>query len=293
MNTIPHPGRHMHPNVRLIAVLAVVAGAEVAVMAARSPGPGGAEVERIQAHLAGVEVALWQRDVSALEPAQREARAQLLDMLAEYRRAGRFPHNHVQAGLTPVFRDEHRSLCAVGYLIARSGRGDIVDAVAGRLNLGSIPDIATDSVLGPRLAQWLVDHGITLQEAAQIQPMYGEPPDQDPVSGHLVSSIVTGGLGIISGVVGVTSDHRSTRVVTGLLGIGSGAIQLGMAGHRVSDGGNLWALGHVDTVVGIANVMLGGLNLAMAGRSGGEPPPVQAAIEPGVDGTRIGLNVTF
>lgn len=284
----------MRPNLRLVALIVAVMGLQVAISAARPAGVPDAEVARIQAHLAAVESTLRARDASAMRPEQRQARAELLDVLREYRHAGRFPHNHVQSGLTPVFRDAHGTLCAVGYLIERSGRGDIVDAVAARRNLGSVPEIAADPVLGPALVQWLAGHGFTVEEAARIQPMYGTPPpERDSGSGDVGSSVVAAGLGFASGVVGVASDDRTARVVTGIVGLASGVVQLGMARGRLDADGDRWTLGQVNIVGGVVSAMLGGLNLALAGGAGRDLPPVRATVDPSVDGTGVGLEITF
>ena len=87
-----------------------------------------ADGARIAAHLQRVEIRLRGADVSNLTPAQQERRAQALDRLRDYRQNQIFPHNHDFSNQrVPYFEDEHGTLCAMAYLIAESGRRDIVD----------------------------------------------------------------------------------------------------------------------------------------------------------------------
>jgi hypothetical protein len=135
-----------------------------------------AEVERIRAHLARVEAELESADVSHLNPAQRAMRSWNIATLRRYRDAGKFPHNHVvRDRRLPVFVDEHGTLCAVGYLIARSGRMDLVRRIARSRNYATVPELADDA----ELAAWLRGAGLSVAEAARIQPSYGPIPDPD------------------------------------------------------------------------------------------------------------------
>jgi hypothetical protein len=53
-------------------------------------------------------------------------------------------------------------------LLARSGRRDLVDKVAATRNNAYIPELAND----PELVAWLEASGLSLEEAARIQPSY-------------------------------------------------------------------------------------------------------------------------
>jgi hypothetical protein len=134
-----------------------------------------AERQRIATHLESVERRLRAADVTHLTDAQRTARAAHLDVLREYRLAGRFPHNHgVSADRVPIFVDDHGTHCAVGYLLARSGETALVAHVASTRNLATVAELADE----PGLLEWLYDNGLTAEEAGQIQPAYGPPPGQ-------------------------------------------------------------------------------------------------------------------
>ena len=165
---------------RSISALVICGAAVVSLTAASLRDPDTrdaatpAEVARLRAHFDSVLGELRARDVAMLTASQRGARAELIRRLEGYSAAGRFPHNHVRPGeFVPVFRDEHETLCAMAFLIASTGRTDIVDAVAKSNNLAYLPELARNSAT---LRAWLDSTGLTVAEAARIQPQYGTDP---------------------------------------------------------------------------------------------------------------------
>lgn len=127
-----------------------------------------AEVARIQEHLRGASALLERRDVSGLTQEQicnRELNAQ---RLLDYTAAERFPKNRHVPGRIPVFRDEDGTLCAVGALLWASGEHAIVEHIVATRNTATVWQLADE----PGLAQWLDAQGLTLAEAARIQPSY-------------------------------------------------------------------------------------------------------------------------
>lgn len=127
------------------------------------------EKQRLQAHFLRVESELRRRDVSPLSATQQAARRRLITYLEQYRVRGQFPRNEQVSGWrVPIFRDAHGTLCAMAYLIDRSGRANIVEEIARSRNLAYIPELADN----PQLAAWLNDNGLSLEEAARIQPTY-------------------------------------------------------------------------------------------------------------------------
>jgi hypothetical protein len=128
-----------------------------------------AEIVRIQGHLARVEQELRARDVSNLTPRQRAAREVNIRALHAYWIQGRFPHNHDFHERTPYFIDRHGTRCAMAHLIESSGGGTLVRRVAATCNNARISELAGD----PELIAWLGAAGLTLEEAARIQPYYG------------------------------------------------------------------------------------------------------------------------
>jgi hypothetical protein len=172
-----------------------------------SAEPDAAEAARIEKHLSDVESRLRDSPVGHLSVDQRHARAETLDWLAEYRSARVYPHNHVLPGeRTPVFVDPHGTPCAVGYLLLRSGRDELVEEVVRADNLVRVPDLAGE----PRLEDWLEERGLTLEEAAAIQPAYGgTPPPPVPEKSHYAEATV--GLAIVTAAVDVYALSTSPK----------------------------------------------------------------------------------
>jgi len=157
-------------------------------------GAGPAEAEsgavledqsRIREHRSSVETYLRGQDTSHLSAAQREARAKNIAHLHEYWTAGVFPRNTLRNYPTPIFIDPADRACAVGYLMIESGWDEAARKVAENENLAYVNDIQT-----PEVAEWLAQSGLSVQEAAWIQPEYDEsycwdncPCDEEPVCG--------------------------------------------------------------------------------------------------------------
>jgi hypothetical protein len=127
-----------------------------------------AEVLRIQEHLRGASAVLERRDVSALTEGQLRLRRANAQRLLDYTQAARFPKNRVVPGRVPVFRDEEGTLCAVGALLWASGEGALVEHIVATRNTATVNELADE----PGLSQWLETQGLTLAEAARIQPAY-------------------------------------------------------------------------------------------------------------------------
>ncbi len=126
------------------------------------------ELRRVRAHIRRAEVAARRADDAHLDPLKRVVRALLLDELAAYQARGLFPQNHVVRGLQPVFVDDAGTRCAVAHLLDASGQSALVDDIASRRNLAYVDELADE----PALVAWLHAAGLTLAEAAAIQPGY-------------------------------------------------------------------------------------------------------------------------
>lgn len=124
---------------------------------------------RIRRHLETVEADLRAADVSHLGPEARAARARNLDRLHDYRLAGEFPHGRAeQPGMrVPTFIDAEGRACAMGFLVIESGHRDVALAIARAQNHAYVPEI-----VHPALGPWLLANGMTLTEAARVQPSY-------------------------------------------------------------------------------------------------------------------------
>lgn len=216
-----------------------------------------AEATRLRAHFDSVLAELNARDVADLLPRQRLARAELLQALARYRDGGVFPHNHDFAGTAvPYFRDEHGTLCAMAYLVATTGRHDIVDAVAAHRNNAYIPELATDMQLGA----WLDSVGLTVAEAARIQPTYGGPPppviaDRESARRYVLPSVAVGATAAVSAAVNWSArpEQKGDRalLIGALSGLASTFLGAAVLG---TDDADLQAMGVFDVTVGVAAV---------------------------------------
>ncbi len=133
-----------------------------------SPDFEASEQARIRAHLLHAETAARARATPDLSKAQRARRTAALDALARYREAGRFPVNVDVVGRAPVFVDHRGVRCAMAELLHGTGEDALVERVAATNNLARIHDLASDSAL----LRWLEHHGLTVDEAAAIQPTY-------------------------------------------------------------------------------------------------------------------------
>lgn len=182
------------------------------------------EIRRLQAHFDSVDQELTARSTSHLTRAQRISRTQLIDWLRDYRHAATFPLNDgVSSGAVPIFRDSRGVLCAMAYLIHRSGRGDLVDDISANRNTAYVAELADDS----RLVAWLDSTGLTVAEAARIQPTYS-PPDSGVTGAYLMASIALSTWAIAAGSVNAFAPSRLSGVI-GMIA-GTSALIAGVTG---------------------------------------------------------------
>jgi hypothetical protein len=234
----------------------------VLVTSANAPAPREngelhrAEAARLRAHFDSVLTELHARDVATLQPSQRTARTELVQALVRYRDNGVFPHNHDFVGAhVPYFRDEHGTLCAMAHLVATSGRHDIVEAIAMHRNNASIPQLATD----PQLGAWLDSVGLTVAEAARIQPTYNGGnlslvSEDRSTRRYVLPSVIVGATALTSAVVNLAAprNKRGGRAV--FIGALSGAVSTLLGAALLADetADEKGALVAFDVTVGIA-----------------------------------------
>lgn len=153
-------------------------------------------------HLDGALALLAERDVAPLSAAQRERREHLIGLLREYRDAGRFPENRdFTDEYVPYFVDrETGAICAVGHLMAATGHRGLVTRIAEQNNHVRIRELAEDA----EVVAWLDQHGLTLAEAARIQPQYAPFPEileePSPAVGQSVTLSLAGASWLLSGM---------------------------------------------------------------------------------------------
>ena len=220
------------------------------------------EVERLQEHFRTVERELLTGDVSHLTPAQRTARSHHIEVLHAYAESGVFPKNTNHPGRrVPYFEDRYGTLCAVGYLIAESGRSDIVDAVANMMNNATVLEIAAQHQLGPVLADWLREAGLTLDEAQRIQPAYAFVPSEDEITSvYAVGSVLIDGVAVVSAVLNIADQPNGSRLL-GAVGVGSGLTGMALGITKFDNSGEAQTLGFINFVVGAASTVMGVFNL--------------------------------
>lgn len=93
----------------------------------------------------------------------------LLEELSSYCRRGRFPLNEGQSKTPlPIFIDRQGARCAVAHLMEISGLKSLVQHIAQTDNFATVHELSRF----PQLRAWLKASGLSLQEAACIQPTY-------------------------------------------------------------------------------------------------------------------------
>lgn len=95
------------------------------------------------------------------------ARDRQVQRLQAYRKAGRFPRNHLTLDTIPVFVDRDDTACAVGHLMREDGERDAVATIQRENNHIRVTEVTS----GP-LISWLLNSGLIQEEAALIQPGY-------------------------------------------------------------------------------------------------------------------------
>lgn len=127
------------------------------------------EQRRVRRHFRDVLAELELAPAAGLTEGQRTARARTLEALAKYRRASRFPHNADFAWRrAPYFVDAQGTRCAVAHLMEQSGASSLMRRIARDQNNAYVRELSADA----EVAAWLASVGLTLGEAARIQPDY-------------------------------------------------------------------------------------------------------------------------
>ena len=157
-------------------------------------------------------------------------RQKQIDRVRAYMHRGLFPINEGQSDrAVPIFVDQRQTHCAVGYLMHVDGHYDKVAEVVESNNLVKVMDA---NLAG--LANWVRASGLTLEEAAMIQPGY--PINHDATFEDLLSSDFTSNDITISDVTvrGTPIQCRPTRKARGQPRNFSGCSRCGksIVGHQ-------------------------------------------------------------
>jgi hypothetical protein len=224
--------------------------------------PADREVARIRMHFDSVLAELEGARVNGLTPVQRERRTALVETLQDYRARGVFPHNRDFPGqAVPYFIDRRTgTLCAVAHLLASTGRRDIVERVARMDNNVRVASLAADTAF----TAWLGANGITLDEAARIQVPYlvvePSPAQQRRNSVFAVASPVAAAGSIVSSMLNLRMNADGHSRATSLVGVVSGVATASLGLMSINKPG-------VPMAASVAGIGIGGLGLALSGRS--------------------------
>lgn len=236
-----------------------------AVSAIRSHATGSPEVQRVRVHILAAERSAATRDVSNLTPSARAARAALLRELTQYRKRGRFPRNRDFPGQrVPYFVDAGGTRCAMAHLIEFTGDSALVRRVASTRNNTHVLELAGD----PELLSWLDRNGLSLEEAARIQPSYdGRDPFASDGYGRAIAvgaTLAVETSAILLNVHRAPPSHATARglygAFAGYAGAVAGIVLLGNEHLAPAWGAScIWA--------GAASVVLAGRQVALARES--------------------------
>jgi hypothetical protein len=229
--------------------------------AARMDAVARREVIRLQAHFDSVLSELHAHSTIALNASQRVNRQILILWLKDYRDSGLFPRNdQVPERPTPFFRDSRGVLCAMAYLVQRSGRSDLVDRIARTANNATIAELSGDE----GLRTWFDSVGFTAAEAGRVQPGYNFP---NPITETDVAverrslppaaSMALNMASLATAAVNIKSPSPTSAllgVAAGLVGFVAGAQQV----HESRDG-RAYAISNM--VTGAAAVTLAAMRL--------------------------------
>jgi hypothetical protein len=130
----------------------------------------GEEQLRMREHLLAIRAKLGAS--KATKPELEPVRARLLAHLDDYIAKGTTPKNEHLRWRTPVFIDDHGTICAVGYLIEKSVGRAVAESIASTHRYRYLEEIAADL---PAVRAWIEQSGFTLDELASIQPGYMGP----------------------------------------------------------------------------------------------------------------------
>ncbi|MEM7386138.1 MAG: hypothetical protein AAF514_14450 [Verrucomicrobiota bacterium] len=101
----------------------------------------------------------------------KEQRQRQIHLLQTYADRGVFPINDYQTSAVPVFVDRANTACAMGYLIRCSGHEALVRQTALENRFVCLEDVPD----GP-IVDWVLQSGLTIEEARLIQPAYRRAP---------------------------------------------------------------------------------------------------------------------
>ncbi|MFK7784655.1 MAG: hypothetical protein AB8B56_06060, partial [Crocinitomicaceae bacterium] len=144
-----------------------------------------------------------------------------------YWRTAEFPSNYDYPDQRkPCFRDKNDQICAVGYLVQQTGNEDLVKGIEATENYATIYEMTNS-----KLADWVDQSGLTLEECAMIQPTYGAPITSDPdyiPPAYAISSSAISGIGLSTSLISLSNLKTSQKNgwIAPTIGMASGISQI-------------------------------------------------------------------
>jgi hypothetical protein len=223
----------------------------------------------VRAHLDSAERELRRAPVTGLTLSQRAARARAIDRLHGYWVRGVFPQNtDFPDERVPYFIDGAGTRCAMAHLIEQAGDAKFVARVAATQNNARIRDLQGD----PELLAWLDGNGITVAEAARIQPAYGcegvaRPPcpgfptlpsGAQPVStGYKMTTGMSVGVDVLAVALNGLARTSLSPTVTGAIGIATGVLGIAVGAPNFDESGSRRTFGFVNAGAGAVSAAIG------------------------------------
>ncbi|MEO0460855.1 MAG: hypothetical protein AAF219_08425 [Myxococcota bacterium] len=172
------------------------------------------ETRRLVSHFKKVLDELASADVEHLTSEQRRRRSARIRELSSYAASAQFARNtDFSDARVPYFVDGSGTRCAMAHVIEQSGSAELVARIATEENNAFIPELSEDR----ELRSWLDRNGLSLEEAARIQPAYGF--DETNRDRTRVARGVSIGLSGATLAINFATDHES--LLGGVLGIGA------------------------------------------------------------------------
>lgn len=179
---------------------------------------------RISTHLNYVLDRLKNADVSERSAAQLESRLQLITHLEEYIKGEKFPKNFDYPGeRKPCFIDKNGNICAVGYLIEQTAGRDVAEYINAKYQYENILNMHD-----PIINEWVANSGLSLQECAMIQPMYGFGLSRQDNSLFYVLGTTNTIMTVTNGVQLINKSNNRFSPAVGMV-TGTGQIVYGIA----------------------------------------------------------------
>ncbi|MBL9024037.1 MAG: hypothetical protein JNL21_17710 [Myxococcales bacterium] len=135
------------------------------------------ELGRVREHLVGALATLREADTRHLDAEVGLRRSSVIAELQRYIERGQFPRNTRTLEMRPAVIDDFGTRCALAHLAEQSGGAELVSSLSAVANHERVHALRTHE----GLARWLRAMGLSVEEAARIQPSYAHVPYPPPL----------------------------------------------------------------------------------------------------------------